>query len=377
MEGESTGVGRYLDGLLGGVAADESRAHWRWRLFFKGRPFAHPLWGAEIDSEPDDEARFQPIFDMRPEARAIPWEQFRLPRLMRRHKLDVVFSPSYSLPAWLEPPSVVTIHDLSFEHRGDELSFRERHRRRFLARRAARAATRVLTDTPQVAEELISTYRLPSKKVAVVPLGVDERFFRRGNEDEAADVDRLAALGVRPPYLLYVGTMFERRRPDLVMTAATAVLRSDLDAQMVLVGANRLRDPERLERLIAEAGLGDRLVRLGYVDEGMLPRLLRQARLTLYLSEYEGYGLPPLEALAAGTPTVVANGLALDHLWHDYPLRVPALEPQPVRTTVLRAWNDEILRHRVGGDGIERMARLTWSEAAERLQQELAKAAKS
>ncbi|MEM6456662.1 MAG: glycosyltransferase, partial [Acidobacteriota bacterium] len=165
MEGARTGVGRYLEGLLHGLT--ETDCPWRWTLFFKGPEVEHALW---------DDPRIEPVFDDRADARPILWEQIRLPRLMQRHALDVVFSPAYSLPARPEQPSLVTIHDLSFERRASEFSLRERYRRRFLARRAARQATRVLAGTEHIAHELQTTYGLPPEKLGIVPLAVDDDF---------------------------------------------------------------------------------------------------------------------------------------------------------------------------------------------------------
>jgi glycosyltransferase involved in cell wall biosynthesis len=97
-----------------------------------------------------------------------------------------------------------------------------------------------------------------------------------------------------------------------------------------MAGPDRLRDPERFARLARQHGVEDRVVRLGWVSDDLLPALYRSAAAVLYLSRYEGFGLPPLEGLACGAPAVVAPGLALDELWPGYPFRAEALEPAAV-----------------------------------------------
>ena len=180
MEGSKTGVGRYLEGLLSGVARCDN--DWQWQLYFKGDPFRHPLWNATERGEA--RRRFEPIFDRRPQARPIPWEQLRLPRLLRRDRPDVVFSPAYSLPPATGAPGLVTVHDLSFELLGDEFSRRERWRRRLLARRAVKRARRVLTDTEEIARDLMRVYgvalredrrRAPRPRRQVLLKGRDRR----------------------------------------------------------------------------------------------------------------------------------------------------------------------------------------------------------
>lgn len=361
MEGAKTGVGRYLEGLLAGLA--ELGGEHRWQLFFKGEAFAHPLW--------DDGGRFTPVFDGRPRARPILWEQTRLPRLVRRAGVDFLFSPAYSLPRGFRGPSMLVVHDLSFERLPEEFDLKERWRRRWLARRSVRRASRVLADTGAIARELSETYGLPPEKIGVVPLGVDPG----APGDPDADADRLAALGVAAPYLLYLGSVLPRRRVDLVIGAFARVAARRPELQLVLAGENRLRHPRELGRWIAASGCAERIVKIGYVAEEDLGALYRRAELTYYLSEYEGFGLPPLESLAAGTPAVVARGLALDDLWPDYPYRVPRLELDDVAGLTRRALDGAAERRSLGEEGRARAARWTWKRTAELFLAEIERAA--
>ena len=162
MEGRPTGVGRYLEGLLAGcLEIGDVRFH----LFFKDRPFEHPLLEhPRVTAQFDGHGGWTPMW----------WEQLRLPRLLARTRFDAFFSPAYSLPPGLgDRPSLVTIHDLSFEHFPQEFGWRERFRRRFLARRAARSASRVLTDSTAIAADIAACYELPAEDLTVIPLAVD------------------------------------------------------------------------------------------------------------------------------------------------------------------------------------------------------------
>ncbi len=365
MEGTATGVGRYLEGLLGGLA--ELRRDDTWRLFFKGDPFAHPLWSAPPAGGP----RFVPVFDRRPRARPILWEQLRLPRLLRRAAADLVFSPGYSLPPRLTVPAVVTLHDLSFEHLPEEFPWKERRRRRLLARRAVRRAHRVLADTGEIARDLQRTYGLEPGKIGVVPLGVDSRRFSAGEE---GDLACLEDLGVRPPYLLYLGSILPRRQLRQVIAAFAAAAPEHPQLRLVVAGPNRLPRPRDLDGWITGSGCGERVVRLEYAPEAALAALYRQATLSFYLSSYEGFGLPPLESLAAATPAVVSAGLALDDVWPDYPYRCASLERGDVTAVVQVALADDDARRAAGREGARRVAGLTWRRAAELLLREIERA---
>ncbi len=346
----------------------------RWRLFFKGDPFDHPLWSGA------GEGRFEPVFDRRPQARPILWEQLRLPRLLRRDSPDVVFSPAYSLPPATGAPGMVTVHDLSFELLAEEFPRKERWRRRLLARWAVKRARRVLTDTEEIARDLVRVYGVAYDKVGVVPLGLDAKFFSGFAEPGAADpgaVDRdtggsqaqddadLEPYGIRRPYLLHLGSILDRRHLGLVIAAFAAVAPEHPDLSLVLAGRNRLRRREDLERWIQASGVAGRIAHVGYVREEDLVLLYRRATLSYYLSSYEGYGLPPLESLAAGTPPIVSRGLALDELWPDYPYRAPTLDRAAVVRLTRAALADAGERQRVAREGIERMSRLDWTRAAE------------
>ena len=306
MEGRPTGVGRYLEGLLGGLA---SWGHGiEWHLFFQGAPWqAQPVGEGVVTHFSEDRGG------------RVMWEQVRLARELSRHDLDLLFGPAYTLPFGVHLPSVVTIHDLSFEVLPGEFSLRERWRRRLLARRAVRVADRVLADTGFMAEELAGRYAVPRDRLGIVPLGVDRNRFT--SEAETGETEILAELGVRRPYLLWVGTVFDRRLPQMVLEAFATLRRRRPELQLVIGGVNRMRRPELFERWVEGLELGDAVLRLGWVEENCLAPLYRGAELGFYLSRHEGFGIPPLECLACGTPVVVSTGLALDDAWPDYPLR--------------------------------------------------------
>ena len=378
MEGEPTGVGRYTEEILTALGRVPRAEGWRLRLFFKGDPFEHPLW-----ADPESAScRVEPVFDGRPGAHPVLWEQFRLPRLLRRQPVDLIFSPGYSLPRTRGRPSLVTIHDLSFEHFPADFSFRELRRRRYLARGAARTATRVLTDTRRTAAELQQRYGVPPGRVAVVPLGVSPRFEAAAASDGTGGVEQdrvLADLGVRPPYLLMLGSVLPRRRLDLVLPALGRLVRGEsptgsvtcpgapnpAEVRLVIAGRNQLPRREELDRIVRAADLGDRVIRLGYVEDDLLPRLYARALGTIYVSEYEGYGLPPLESLAAGVPVLVSDAPALTELWPEYPLRCDRLEVEDLTEGLRRLVGDGEARRLAISEGPGRVGSLTWDRAAE------------
>jgi glycosyltransferase involved in cell wall biosynthesis len=357
MEGKATGVGRYLEGLLRGL---ESWDHGvEWHLFFQGDPVSGLC--------PPGDA-FHVHFSRHHGSRVL-WEQIAVSRAVTAVQPDVVFGPAYTLPFGLGMPSVVTVHDLSFEILPREFGFRERWRRRLLARRAVRVARRVLAVSDHMAVLMAQRYGLPGGRVIVVPHGLDPGRFSPAPDD--SDERILSDLGIRRPYILWAGTVLERRFPREVLEAFAIARLDHPELDLVVAGANRMRRPKKLEGWIDELGLKGAVQHLGWVDEPQLAPLYRAATFGIYVSRHEGFGLPPIECLACGTPIVTSAGLGLDAAWPDYPFRVS--EPGAASIAAVMA---EILS---GADRVQQvmetaepiMAALDWKESSRRLVTEL------
>lgn len=356
MEGPSTGVGRYLQGLLTGLGSWDNGVEWH--LFFQGAPGAVqvPLEDCVLHHAEDSGNR-------------VAWEHLRLPSELRRHDLDVVFCPAYTVPFRVDAPLVVCIHDLSFEFLPGDFSFRERWRRRLLARRAARVADRVVTDTDHISGLVAKGYRVPGDRMTVIPLGVDRGRF--GSEPGRGDGECLERLGVRSPYLLWLGTVLERRQPREVLQAFSSLRSGGLDLQLVVAGANRMRVPQKLDAWISELGLEKDTLQLGWVDESVLTPLYRGASAAVYVSRHEGFGLPPLECLACGTPVVVSAGLALDTAWPDYPFRCADVSSGAISEALRLAVSESGWTRELSSQAQDVVSRFDWTESSRLLVAEL------
>jgi glycosyltransferase involved in cell wall biosynthesis len=357
MEGRATGVGRYLQGLLRGLECWDHGVEWH--LFFQGDPVSSP-------HVPDGPFH---AHHSRHHGNRVWWEQVVVARDLAAVSPDVVFGPAYTLPFGLKAPSVVTIHDLSFEVLPGEFGVRERWRRRFLARRAARVARRVLTDTAHLSSCVGAHYGVGEDRLAVVPLGVDIHTFSPRAEDE--DMRILNELGVGPPYVLVPGTVLERRMPYQVLGAFALLRSSHPELQLVIAGANRMRRTGRLGAWIGELGLAEKVRMLGWVEEEVLAPLYRGAELAFYLSRHEGFGLPPLECLACGTPVVVNGGLGLDEEWPDYRFRMA----EPTEDNIAAVASEILANPEATAQAMaaapEVIAGLSWDRSSRRLVAEL------
>jgi len=277
--GHPTGVGRYLRGLLN-----------EWSRSADAARYQFVLYAAEIPPVSFDAHQFL--------TRVVPgnggtwWEQANLPRAAAQDHLDVFFSPAYTTALRLTVPVVVAIHDVSFVAHPEWFGAREGVRRRWLTNRSAWKARSVITISEFSRGEITERLGVPPDRVIVIPPGV---------------TPRAPGSGARRGGVLYVGSIFNRRRvPDLIRAfAPLADLHPDLTLD--LVGDNRTRPHQDLLGLIAREGLDHRARWRSYLSDEDLKPLYAEARAFAFPSEYEGLGLTPLEALAAGIPPVLLD----------------------------------------------------------------------
>ncbi len=360
IEGRATGVGRYLSGLLQGL---ESWDHGvEWHFFFQGDP-------PSSSRLPDGPYH---AHHSHHRGSRVWWEQVLVARRLAEVDLDVVFGPAYTLPFALTAPGVVTIHDLSFEVLPEEFGPRERWRRRLLARRAARIARRVITDTEHMSSLVGARYGIAGDRLAVVPLAVDGGTFTPASRHEDAGI--LNDLGVGSPYVLLPGTVLERRHPRCVLEAFALVHADHPDLQLVVAGANRMRRSEDLAAWIDDLGLRGAVQLLGWVEDAALAPLYRGAELGIYVSRHEGFGLPPLECLACGTPVIVERGLGLDDVWPDYPFRLRAVDSESIAAAIEGVLEDRSGTYRAMAEAPAAIAGLDWEQSSRRLVAELERA---
>lgn len=275
--GAKTGVGRYLGELLARWTARPDADRRRFLLYTP-----EPL---SLDVRGDQR--------LLPGGRGTLWEQTTLKRAVNSDRPDVFFAPAYTAPLGLRMPLVVTIHDISFTAHPEWFRWREGTRRRLLTRRAARTAAHVITVSEFSSREIQKWYGVPAERITVVPSGVTPR----------SDVRH----ATRDPMALYVGSIFNRRHvPDLI--AAFARARRDLpSARLVIVGENRTWPHEDLAGAAAALGVASHTEVRDYISDAELADLYTRAAVFGFLSEYEGFGFTPLEALQAGVPVVVLD----------------------------------------------------------------------
>jgi glycosyltransferase involved in cell wall biosynthesis len=283
LTGRPTGVGRYLMGLLDAWAKSEPAGRHHWTLIAPSKLENPPRWAAAVEVIGGDGGTV--------------WEQTALPRAVRAAQANVFFAPGYTAPLTVAAPLVLTIHDVSFFAHPEWFSFREGVRRRQITAWSARRARTVITDTEFSKREIQRFIGIEAQRIRTIPLGIDGDAGGRSH-DRPDD---------RAPIVLFVGSLFQRRRVDRLIRAFDLAADRVPDARLEIVGENRTTPRLDFESIRSQCRHGNRISMRSYVDDATLASLYAQASVFAFLSEYEGFGLTPLEALAGGVPPILLD----------------------------------------------------------------------
>jgi glycosyltransferase involved in cell wall biosynthesis len=353
LSGRATGVGRYLGGLLREWAAD-SRARSHDFVLYAPEPIGMPL----------DTRRFA--------TRTIPgaggtwWEQVQLQRAVAADHLDLFFAPAYTAPLRLTIPSVVAIHDVSFAAHPEWFRPREGARRRWVTKASARRATSVITISHFSRRELIERLDVPADKIHVIPPGIGAGSREPGPGRATCSVSSASAQppASSPCRVLFVGSIFNRRRVIDLIRAFAPIARSQPGAMLDIVGDNRSYPHEDVQRTIDGEQLRAQVRWHEYVRDEELAALYAGAHVFAFLSEYEGLGLTPLEALAAGIPPVLLDTPVARESCGDAAVYVPVNDLSAATRALESLLFDDAIRRRVLAAAPGQLAKYSWPRAA-------------
>ncbi|HEV2983687.1 MAG TPA: glycosyltransferase family 1 protein [Vicinamibacterales bacterium] len=343
LSGRATGVGRYLGGLL---------RHWAQARSPEAARHEFVLYSAEPIAVALDARRFATRLVLGPPGTW--WEQVRVPRAVQQDHLDVWFAPGYTAPLLLTLPIVVAVHDVSFAAHPEWFGFPEGLRRRWLTRQSAERSRAVITISQFSKREIVQHLGTPESRIHVIPPGVETR-------SPQPPEYRVPSTEYRA---LYVGTILNRRHVTDLIRAFAPIAREHRDASLDIVGDNRSHPREDLTRTIANEALEAQVRWHDYATEDELRNLYARARVFAFLSEYEGLGMTPLEALAGGVPPLLLDTPVARESCGDAALYVPANDMPAVTRALDALLFDESTRARVLAAAPGTLARYSWARAA-------------
>jgi glycosyltransferase involved in cell wall biosynthesis len=285
---------------------------------------------------------------------------------LRKHPVDVLHV-QFTAPPFCPCPVVVSIHDLSFEHLPQTFNRRSRTQLRLTVRHSARRAARILSLSEHTRRDIVETYGINPERVSAIPLAAPQHFGPVAENSE--ELQRVRHnYGIDGEYILCVGSI-QPRKNLARLVKAYALLRGDYSQdklpKLVLVGKCAWLYDETL-RTLDETGVRDAVVLTGYVPEADLPALYSGALCFVYPSYFEGFGLPPLEAMKCGAPVIVGNQTSLPEVVGDAALTVDPFAVEEIASAMKRLINDPALRQELSVKGQSRANAFSWRETARR-----------
>jgi glycosyltransferase involved in cell wall biosynthesis len=291
------------------------------------------------------------------------WNFWYLPNHLRKNPVDV-FHTQYIAPFWLPKnvKLVLTIHDISFGYFPEYIKRSDLFFLKTLIPRSIRRADKIITVSESEKKNIVDFYKIPAEKVDCAYNGVDfERFSRAYSAEEKENIRKKYTLPEK--FLLYISTLQPRKNIPIAIEAL-----KDLDIPLVIAGNRKATnfDP-KIDDIIKKDNLDDKVIFPGWIDEKDKPALLQMAVCFVFPSLYEGFGIPVIEAMAAGVPVVCADIPVLREIGEDAALFGDPKNPEDFAEKIHSVLSDENLRRSLIEKGIEIAKKYTWQKTAEKI----------
>lgn len=353
------GIGRYTRELIAALAAEDSRT-----------PYLLFAAGQQIDSLP---APPGPNFTWKPtrlgtEWLARIWHRARAPIPIEcwMGRVALLHAPDFTLPpVRKDTRTVLTVHDLSFIRAPETATPGLRAYLNAVVPRSVARADYILADSTATGQDLVKLYGTPTEKISVLYSGVESRFARIDDPAVLGAMRERYKLGDEP-YVLSVGTVQPRKNYERLVEAFHRLGCADI--KLVIAGGKGWLDDPLYQRIDA-LKLRDRVVMAGFVDDADLPAIYSGAHVFAFPSLYEGFGLPPLEAMACGLPVVSSNTSSLPEVVGDAALCVDPYSVDEIAEALRHAIEDSSIRQALIDKGYRRARQFTWQSAAHQLRE--------
>jgi glycosyltransferase involved in cell wall biosynthesis len=292
-------------------------------------------------------------------------EQVFIPFLIIRHKIEIVHSLHYSFPlVTFSAKKIVHVYDMTFFSMPEMHVPIKRVYFKFFIKLSSRLADRIITISKSTMEDYVSHFDYNREHISVVYAGRDERFTP--NLDTKRIDNTKQKYKIQGEYLLYIGTLEPRKNIVSAIKAFKKVCSGKPDLVFVIAGKKGwyYRD---IVRSVRELKLKDRVIFTGFVDEEEKPYLLAGSKLFIYPSFYEGFGIPVLEALSCGIPTVTSNVSSIPEITGDAAILIDPHDEHALYNAIMLLLNDSEMYRTLQSKSVEQSKKFKWKDAAEKV----------
>jgi glycosyltransferase involved in cell wall biosynthesis len=357
---QSHGIPNYVRGMLKALAAVDRENEY---ILYAHKPF---LWeGNEKRRWPSAMGRMYGTL----------WLETVVPAWLSRDRIDVFWGTQHVLPVFhpRKIRTVLTVHDLVYRRVPETMQAKNRWISRLLMPPSVRRAGMLAADSRDTADDLVRLLGAPRSKIRVVHLGLDPEYRPVPKREAIRFVEK--EFKIRPPFILTVGTLEPRKNLATTLDVFSRIA-PRLPHGLCIAGASGWKLDGWLNRRLKSESLRGRVVQMGYVSKNAMPYLYAAADVFLFPSLYEGFGFPPLEAMACGTPVVASNAPCLPEILGRAALTADPMDAARLSEHVERLLSDLRLRSEMTAAGLKRSGVFSWTKAAESMSKIFADAAR-
>ena len=295
-------------------------------------------------------------------------EQISVPLDLRREGIDLFHAPHYVLPPLTPCRSIVTIHDcihLRFpQYLPNRLAYAYARASLWIA---THRSSRVLTVSEASKRDILKYFRVPAAKIDVIYNAIDERFGEAPDDEEVARVRERYQLN--DPFVLYAGNIKPHKNLERLIEAFHELRKGDLEHVKLLIIGDEISKYATLRRAVHHYQLHKHVRFFGFVPDKTLAVLYRLASVFVFPSLYEGFGLPPLEAMASGTPVITSNVSSLPEVVGDAALLIDPYDASAIAAAMRQVLTEPALREDLRRRGLQRVREFSWERSVRRVRE--------
>jgi len=291
------------------------------------------------------------------------WDQFTFPRKAREQKIDLIHQPCFSVPLFYKGPVVVTIHDIISILFPQTIKFASWIFYSKWRPFSYRKAKRIITISESTKKDIIRVLNIPEEKIRVIPLSYDERYLSKINANGINKIKKKYSL--TDNYILHVGTLEPRKNLEFLIDVFSQVIKIINDQTLSLVIAGKKGwYYEGLFSLVKKLGLDKRIIFTGYISEQDKAAIYQGAKLFVFPSIYEGFGLPPLEAMASGVPVISSNTSSMGEVVGEAGILISPYNKTKWIKELSRTLQDEKLMEEMKQKNLQQIKKFSWDKTA-------------
>lgn len=286
--------------------------------------------------------------------------------LLREGKIDLFFMPNMNFVSLRNNvPNVITFHDLSYEIYPTFFNIKERLWHKSVnPLRLANRAQKIISVSENTKNDLVNIYKINPDKIKVVPLGIKNDFFRTLPENELIDIRK--KMNLPEKFILFLASWEDRKNPLSLLEAFASLCRDNNFKDIYLVFVGRDKKSFKIKKYIKKLQIESKTRIIGYVPSHLRPALYQLAKIFVYPSYYEGFGLPPLEAMAGGTPVIASHTSSLPEVLGSSAILIDPYNVNDILSSLKALLTDKKTAENFIKMGKERAKQFNWMSTAQK-----------